>query len=72
MIPMENHSQKSEVKEPFHGAWGHIRNYGAFVDNRGRFESVEETLDVDGAKVFLVDYGNGQRVLQYHDPRIQL
>lgn len=71
-VPVSNHSQDSDTKEPFRGAWGHIKNYGWNVDNRNRFVSVQEDYDVDGARVFYVDYGNGQRVIQYHDPRIQL
>jgi hypothetical protein len=71
-VPMENASQESDTKEPFRGAWGHIRNFGVFVNTRGRFVSVTEDYDVNGAKIFLVDYGNGQRVVQYQDPRIEL
>lgn len=37
-----------------------------------RFKSVVETTDVQGAKVFLVDYGNGSKVIQYNDPRLYL
>lgn len=71
-VPLENASQESDVKEPFQGAWGHIRNFGIFTPTRGRFRSVTEDYDVNGAKIFLVDYGNGQRVVQYQDPRIEL
>ena len=71
-VPVENASQRSELKEPYRGAWGHISDYGVFTDNRGRFESVQEDVGVDGEQLFLVDYGNGQRVVQYHDPRILL
>lgn len=34
-----------------------------------RFKSVVEATDVQGARVFLVDYGNGSKVIQYNDPR---
>lgn len=65
---VENASQMSEEKEPFQGAIGHFRSRTG-ADNL-RFVSVSEDYDVQGAKQFLVDYGNGQRVVQYHDPRI--
>jgi len=70
-VPIENHSQRSDVKEPFQGAWGSIKQY-CNTDTRGRFVSVQEDFDVNGAKIFLVDYGNGARTIQYHDPRVLL
>jgi hypothetical protein len=39
---------------------------------RGNFTSVQEGIDEQGAPVFYVDYANKSRVIQYHDPRIQL
>lgn len=69
--PIENVSQESDEKEPFRGAWGNAKEW-FLAQTRGRFVSVAETTDVQGAPIFLVDYGNGQRVVQYHDPRIEL
>jgi len=57
--------------EPFQQAVGDIRSRGAFCDNR-TFVSVTEDRDPQGARIFFVDYGNGQRVRQYIDPRILL
>lgn len=65
----ENASQDPEVKEPFQGAVGHIKDR-IFADTRGLFVSVQEDVDVNGARIYWVDYGNGQRVCQYFDPRI--
>jgi hypothetical protein len=70
-VPLENKSQKSNEKEPYYGAWDHQRHW-LRADTRGRFVKVVEDYDVQGAKIFLVDYGNGARVVQYNDPRIQL
>jgi len=56
---------------PFHAPIGHI-SQRFFSDTRGRFTSVREDIDHIGAKIFLVDYGNGQEVIQYVDPRILL
>jgi len=69
-IPQENSSQDPAVKEPFQGAVGHIKQQ-TFADH-SRFVSVVEDRDVQGARIFWVDYGNGQRVQQYNDPRIWL
>jgi hypothetical protein len=46
----------------------------AFSSNvgRGRFTSVKEGIDEQGAPVFYVDYASGAKTIQYHDPRIQL
>lgn len=68
---VENSSQDPEVKEPFQGAIGHAKQH-LFADTRGLFTSVQEDVDVQGARIFWVDYGNGQRVQQYFDPRILL
>ena len=65
--PVEVQSQNEEDGEPW-GGYGDIRNY-AFINSNGRFRSVRETYDELGAKVFLVDYGNGQKVKQHFDPR---
>jgi hypothetical protein len=68
-VPIENASQNPQVKEAFQGAWsGQKQWFGA--PTRGRFVSVQEDYDVNGARIFLVDYGNSSRVVQYHDPRI--
>ncbi len=59
-----------EEAEPFQGAVGHIKQQ-TFADHT-RFISVTEDRDVQGARIFWVDYGNGQRVQQYFDPRVWL
>lgn len=59
-------------QEPFRGPVGHIKDFGIFADTRGQFRSVREDVDVQGARIFWVDYGNGQLVQQYFDPRILL
>lgn len=43
-----------------------------FAETRGRFKSVTETVDVQGARVFLVDWGTGAKSYLYRDPRIVL
>jgi hypothetical protein len=70
VVPPENSSQDPAVKEPFQGAVGHIKQQ-TFADH-SRFVSVVEDRDVQGARIFWVDYGNGQRVQQYNDPRVWL
>ena len=70
VVPPENSSQDPAVKEPFQGAVGHIKQQ-TFADHT-RFVSVVEDRDVQGARIFWVDYGNGQRVQQYNDPRVWL
>lgn len=70
-MPIELESNDPLVKEPFQGAIGHIKQY-AMTATRGRFRSVQETVDCQGATIFLVDYGNGEKVVQYIDPRILL
>jgi hypothetical protein len=55
----------------FMGPYGHISQYIA-CDTRGRFKSVRQTTDAQGADIFLVDYGTGALVTQYIDPRILL
>lgn len=37
---------------------------------QGQFKSVIEDVDVRGAKIFLVDYGNNSRTVLYRDPRL--
>lgn len=61
----------TEVAPPFWGPTGHISSR-LFADTRGRFTRVREDVDHLGARIFLVDYGNGQEVIQYVDPRILL
>jgi len=60
-----------EDPPPIFGAIGHIKDYGLASDLR-LFRSVREDRDVQGAKIFWVDYGNGQLVQQYFDPRLLL
>lgn len=62
-----------EREEPYQGAMGHIGQWiGSTSVERGNFKSVRTDHDMKGAKIFLVDYGNGSLVTQYHDPRIKL
>lgn len=59
-----------DTKMPEEGIWRPASDrWGA--DNL-RFKSVLETTDVDGSRIFLVDYGQGSRVKQYNDPRVYL
>ncbi len=60
-----------EEHEPFYGPVGHVKDWW-FVDTRGRFKSMQQDVDELGADFFWVDYGNGQKVKQYNDPRILL
>ncbi len=64
-------TQNYEKRAPLNGYYGSFKDY-LFAPMRGRFRTVMEDIDVNGAKTFLVDYGNGQKVVQYHDPRIEL
>ncbi len=69
--PVENASQNPQVKEPFRGAWQDIsKQWGSQQEMRQRFVSVQEDTDVLGSQIFYVDYGDGARTVQYHDPRI--
>jgi hypothetical protein len=68
-VPVELESQDPAVKAPFQGYFDHISKWN-WVSTRGRFQSVQESTDVNGAIIFLVDYGNGSKVVQYFDPRI--
>ncbi len=70
-MPVELASQDPAEKLAFQGTFGHI-SQRPWTDTRGRFRSVEVTTDALGADIFLVDYGNGCLVTQYHDPRILL
>jgi hypothetical protein len=69
--PEENKSQQSDEKEPFQGAWEPVKQYWNST-TRWRFNKVVEDTDVQGAKIYIVDYGNGARTIQYHDPRLLL
>lgn len=53
----------------FNAPYGHIRDR-MFAADGMHFESVIESEDVNGARIFLVNYGNDQLVTQYHDPRV--
>lgn len=59
------------AKEPHQGAWTDSSKH-TFSDNisRGQFVAVQEDVDVRGARIFLVDYGTGSRVVSYTDPRV--
>jgi hypothetical protein len=70
-VPVTDEDLDPTYVEPFWGAIGDPRTV-AFAPTRGRFRSVQESTDELGAKVFLVDYGNGQKIRQYLDPRIVL
>lgn len=62
--------EQSEAKnEPHQGVYLDPRKQWA-ADTRGRFVSMQEITDVNGARVFLVDYGTGGKVYQYADPRV--
>lgn len=67
---MENTEEQAPgvTQAPFWAPTGHISER-LFADTRGRFTRVREDIDHLGAKIFLVDYGNGQEVIQYVDPR---
>ena len=54
---------------PFMGAYTPQKMY-ANTDTRGLFKSVQEDVDVNGARIFLVDYGTGSRTVCYADPRV--
>lgn len=72
-MPIELATEDPEVKEPFYGGIGSISQLsGSAVLDRGTFKSVREDVDTNGARIFLVDYGNGQRIVQYYDPRLLL
>jgi hypothetical protein len=53
---------------PHFGAIGHISKW--INSDLRQFHSVEESVDEQGATIFLVDYGSGARTIQYIDPRI--
>ena len=72
-MPIELASEDAQVKDPFWGGVGPVSQLsGSALMDRATFRSVQEDVDVKGARIFLVDYGNGQRVVQYIDPRILL
>ena len=50
------------------GNYTHVGVY-AGADRYKRFVHVAEDIDQLGAKIYLVDYGNGSKTIQYHDPR---
>lgn len=56
---------------PQQGQWMPIDQM-FLANTRGRFRSVQESVDVQGAKIFLVDYGTGARTISYVDPRVVL
>ncbi len=66
-----SHLDDPRAQAPYWGPIGHI-SQRFFADTRGRFVSSREEVDELGARIFLVDYGNGQEVIQYVDPRILL
>ena len=61
----------SRADAPYWGPTGHIQDR-FFADTRGRFVAVREDVDELGARIFLVDYGNGQEVIQYVHPAVLL
>lgn len=72
-MPIELASDDPQVADPFYGAIGHVSTIsGSPLIERGTFRSMQESVDVKGARIFLVDYGNGQRIVQYYDPRLLL
>lgn len=62
-------SEESFARPLLEGQYSSFKKYAA-ADTRLRFVAVKEITDVNGARVFLVDYGTGGKVLQYHDPRV--
>lgn len=59
----------AHTQEPHQGKYlDPKKQWGA--QTRHRFVSMQEMTDVNGARVFLVDYGTGGKVYQYADPRI--
>ncbi len=70
-VPVELASQRSDTKAPLEGRYRPASSVHQ-MQNQGRFVSVQEDHDVNGARIFLVDYGNGSQVIQYIDPRILL
>jgi hypothetical protein len=73
------HAQITKLQDDGEDEWlidGHYRPFSSVSQSsdiyRGTFKSLEETIDERGVKIFLVDYGNGARVIQYYDPRIIL
>jgi hypothetical protein len=69
--PVELHSQDPATKSAYQGHYTDPKKVWA-TDTRGRFHSVTEDMDVNGSRIFLVDYGNGSKVVQWLDPRILL
>lgn len=63
--------REDEVEQPIFGHLGSIDKQWR-SDTRGTFVSMQEDVDHLGARIFLVDYGNGQKVIQFVDPRILL
>lgn len=66
-------TENYKLKQPF---LGHYQPYSKVAlssqVDRGQFHSVEESVDERGAKIFLVQYSDRAKTIQYHDPRIQL
>lgn len=57
-------------KAPLHqGTYTHQKQW-VNADRRGQFVDVEEDVDVNGARIFLVDFGTGSRTVCYTDPRV--
>lgn len=60
-------------KAPVEGYYQPYHRVAQSLDvQRGRFRSVREGVDERGAKCFFVQYSDGARTIQYHDPRQQL
>lgn len=68
-LPKEN--EIGNAREPDQGRW-RSANDQFLTPNRGRFLSVTESRDLQGARIFLVDYGTGAKTIEYKDPRIVL
>ena len=62
--------EQAPDKPPLHqGAWTHESQW-RFAPTREQFVSVKEDVDVNGARIFLVDRGTGSNIVSYSDPRL--
>ena len=65
----QNMLARAQSNTPYQGVYTPAKQYWG-AQTRGRFTSLQRETDVNGAEVFLVNYGNGSQVYQYVDPRI--
>lgn len=65
-LATNDYSKKAPVQgywQPFH------KMLGSSQISRGQFDSVIEDRDERGAPIWIVQYSDGARTIQYHDPR---